>query len=207
MNNMPKPLFRILLGTNNQGKLQEMSALLEGAPIELLVPLDLNLEIKVEESGGSYQENAVLKARYWSAQSGLASLADDSGLEVDALDGAPGLFSHRFTGNPNASDSERRNYLLERLSNHPHPWSARFICAVAIAIPAQELITCVGSCEGEIISTERGTNGFGYDPIFMVSGTGKTMAELSMEQKNHLSHRAQAMQAARTILVEKLNKS
>jgi XTP/dITP diphosphohydrolase len=203
---MKKPLYRLLLGTNNPGKLLEMTAILRGLPLELLTPSDLNLGIHVEETGNSFQENADLKALSWSARSGMACLADDSGLEVDALNGAPGLFSHRFTGDPDASDAERREYLIERLQKLPMPWIAKFQCAVAIATPGQELIRASGFCEGEIIKEARGSNGFGYDPIFLVSGTGKTMAELCLEEKNQISHRARAIQAARLILDQRLNK-
>jgi XTP/dITP diphosphohydrolase len=202
---MNQSTLRLLLGTNNPGKVEEMSALFIGLPIELLTPSSLSLDLQIEETGGSYQENADLKAIQWSNSSGLACLADDSGLEVDALDGAPGLYSHRFTGNANANDSDRRKYLLQSLEDLPQPWTARFRCAVTIAIPGQDLIQTTGSCEGQIIIKERGINGFGYDPIFLVKGTDKTMAELDIEQKNLISHRARAIQPARAILLERMN--
>lgn len=197
--------FRLLLGTNNPGKVKEMSALLIGLPFELVTPSSLSLDLLIEETGRSYQENAALKALKWSTCCEIACLADDSGLEVDALDGAPGLYSHRFTGNMNANDLERRKYLLKRLEGLPKPWTARFRCAVAIAIPGQELIQTAGSCEGQIIREERGLNGFGYDPIFLIKGSDKTMAELDIEQKNQVSHRARAIQSAKTILLERMN--
>lgn len=200
-----RPTLRLLLGTNNRGKLQEMSSLLDGLPLILVTPSDLRLNTQIEETGNSYQENAALKAMNWSIRSGLACLADDTGLEVDALDGAPGLFSHRFTGDPNASDAERRRYLIDQLREFPHPWTARFKCAVAIAIPGLKLISAMGSCEGEIIVDERGTNGFGYDPVFLVKGSEKTMAELSLEEKNIISHRARAIQSIRASLVKRLH--
>ena len=200
------PIRRLLLGTNNPGKIAEMTALLDGFSLVILKPSDLCLDLQVEETGVSYLENAVLKALSWSSQCGITTLADDSGLEVDALNGAPGVMSHRFTGNSGSSDAERRKHLLHQLQNAPRPWTARFQCAVAIAIPGEELITGAGSCEGEIIPEERGTNGFGYDPIFLVRGTGKTMAELSPDQKNQLSHRARAMASTRPILIERLLK-
>ena len=123
MNQSP---MNMLLGTNNPGKAQEMAALLSDLPLVLLTPSSIALELEVEETGGSYQKNAAIKAITWASRSGLACLADDSGLEVDALDGAPGVYSHRFTTNPNASDAEHRKYLLERLENMPQPWTARF---------------------------------------------------------------------------------
>jgi XTP/dITP diphosphohydrolase len=202
MNQLP---LNLLLGTNNPGKIQEMMALLSNLPLVLLTPSSISLDLLIEETGGSYQENAALKAIAWSSKSGLACLSDDSGLEVDALGGAPGLYSHRFTANPNASDVERRNHLLERLESLPQPWTARFQCAVAIAIPGQDLIQTTGDCAGEIIKEERGMNGFGYDPIFLVQGTGKTMAELDDGEKNQISHRARAIRSARTVLLERAN--
>ena len=195
----------LLLGTNNTGKVQELKALLSNLPLVLLTPSSISLDLCIEETGRSYQENAAIKAITWSSRSGLACLADDSGLEVDALNGSPGLYSHRFTANPKASDAERRKYLLERLEYLPQPWTARFQCAVAIVIPGQDLIQTTGTCEGEIIKEERGMNGFGYDPIFMVQGKGKTMAELNLEEKNKISHRARAIQSARIVLIEKTN--
>jgi XTP/dITP diphosphohydrolase len=198
------PIHRILLGTSNPGKIAEMIAMLDGLPLMILQPSDVSLKLSVEENGESYLDNATHKALSWSRQSGITTLADDSGLEVDALNGAPGVKSHRFTGNMDASDAERRIYLLQQLHNFPRPWTAHFICAVAIAIPGGELITGAGSCEGEIIPEERGTNGFGYDPIFLVGDTGKTMAELSTEQKNRISHRARAIASTRPALLERL---
>jgi XTP/dITP diphosphohydrolase len=198
------PEYRLLLGTSNPGKIAEMTALLDGLSLIIIQPSDLPYDLQVEETGETYLDNAVHKALSWSRQSGLMTLADDSGLEVDALNGAPGLISHRFTGNLDASDAERRKYLIQLLRDYPRPWTGRFQCAVAIALPGDELITGTGSCEGEIIPEERGTNGFGYDPIFLVGGTGKTMAELSMDQKNCLSHRARAIASARPALIERL---
>lgn len=183
-----------------------MAALLAGLPLIILQPSDLPINLEVEENGESYLDNAIHKALSWSRQSGITTLADDSGLEVDALDGAPGILSHRFTGNPDASDAERRKYLIQQLQAFPRPWIARFKCSVAIAIPGEDLITGTGTCEGEIIPEERGTNGFGYDPIFIVGETGKTMAELSMEQKNCLSHRARAIASTRPVLIERILK-
>ncbi|MBN2256810.1 MAG: RdgB/HAM1 family non-canonical purine NTP pyrophosphatase [Anaerolineaceae bacterium] len=196
---------QLLLGTNNPGKIQELSALLAGLQLELITPRTLGVELSIEEQGTSYMENAIHKALTWSRLSSLPALADDSGLEVDALSGAPGLLSHRFTGNPNACDDERRHMLLDKLQLFQRPWFACFIRAVAIASPGQEMITATGYCHGEIIPEERGTNGFGYDPIFLVYPTGKTMAELSMAHKNRVSHRAKALLTARQKLIEQLH--
>lgn len=200
------PPYRLLLGTNNPGKTMELIALLDGLNLDICKPVDLGQELNVDEVGNNYLENALLKAQAWSKQSGIATLADDSGLEVDALHGAPGVLSHRITGVPAASDAERRKFLLLQLTGLSRPWTARFKCAIVVAVPGRESITGTGFCEGEIISEERGTNGFGYDPIFLVHGTGKTMAELSMAEKNQLSHRARAMESICPMLAEILYK-
>jgi len=193
---------RLLLATNNPGKVAEIKALLRGLGLELLTPEELGLQLDVAEDGRTYAENATKKARAFSKASGLVSLGDDSGLEVDALSGRPGLHSHRFAPQPHASDADRRHYLLEQLRDQPHPWTARFQATVAIATPAGGLHLAVGWCEGEIIPEERGRNGFGYDPIFFFPELGRTMAELKMDEKNRLSHRARAVQNAIPILRE-----
>jgi XTP/dITP diphosphohydrolase len=197
---MPK----LLLATNNRGKVREMQSLLDGLGVELLLPANLGLELHVTEEGQTYAENAAQKALAFARASGQIALGDDSGLEVDALDGKPGLHSHRFASWPDATDADRRVYLLRRLQGRPRPWTACFRAAVAVATPAGEVSCAVGACEGEIIPEERGTNGFGYDPIFLIPALGKTMAELSMDEKNRLSHRARAIQNARQILKEML---
>jgi XTP/dITP diphosphohydrolase len=142
------------------------------------------------------------KARAYAAASGLVALADDSGLEVDALNGAPGLYSARYSAKPGATDADRRKYLLENLHTRPRPWKAHFHATVAIAQPAGEIRFADGNCYGEIIPEERGMNGFGYDPIFFIPDKGCTMAELEQEEKNKLSHRGLAVKAAIPILKE-----
>jgi XTP/dITP diphosphohydrolase len=202
---MNRPV-RLMLGTNNQGKIREMIALLDDLPLDLVTPISLDCKLDVKEVGKSYLENAAHKALTWAKQCDIATLADDSGLEVDALDGSPGIYSHRFTGNPDASDYERRRFLVNQLQIFPRPWFAHFVCVVAIAIPGQDLLSTSGYCYGQIIPDERGTNGFGYDPIFFVSDAGKTMAELSTQEKNIYSHRAKALKSARPILIDRLLK-
>lgn len=197
-------MSKILVATLNMGKLKEIQALLADLPIELITPADLNLDMVVEESGSSYAENARLKAVAFAQASGLISLADDSGLEVDALGGLPGLHSARFAPWGGASDADRRALLLEKLRLKERPWTARFRCVVALATPSGEVQFAEGICPGEIIPEERGENGFGYDPIFLISELGKTMAELDMEEKNKLSHRGRAMRAAHIILKQML---
>jgi XTP/dITP diphosphohydrolase len=184
----------LLIGSGNPGKLVEMRALLEHLPLKLCVQEDLGDAIAIAETGGSYAENASLKAKTLAGHFGLWTIADDTGLEVDALDGAPGLHSARLLG-PGASDAQRRARLLEMLASEPKPWNARFRCVAALAGPEGQLETAEGVCEGEIIETEHGAHGFGYDAIFRIDGLDRTMAELTPMQKNSLSHRARAVQA------------
>ncbi len=190
----------LLVATRNPGKLIEIQSLLEGINITLTTPDSYGIPLNVEENGSSYEENASLKARLFARSSGLVTLADDSGLEVDVLEGKPGIHSARFSPLPNATDADRRAYLLGMLCRHPRPWSAHFHCTVAIATPQEKLYYAQGNCPGEVIPDERGSNGFGYDPIFLLPEVGLTMAELSMEDKNRLSHRARAVKAALPIL-------
>lgn len=197
---------RLLAATNNRGKLSEILSLLDGLPMEIVTPDKVGLSLEVAETGSTYEENASLKAIAFMHASGLVALADDSGLEVDALDGLPGIRSARFSPLPNASDADRRAYLLNLLKPCPRPWIAHFHCTVAIAAPDERIYFTQGNCPGEIIPFERGTNGFGYDPIFFIPEVGMTMAELSMSKKNLLSHRARAIKAAIPILLELLGK-
>jgi XTP/dITP diphosphohydrolase len=194
----------ILIATNNKGKVDEIKALLGGLDITLLTPSDLGLTLEVAEDGQTYAENAAKKAAAFAAEAGMIALADDSGLEVDALGGQPGLHSHRFCPIPEATDLDRRKYLLGRLRDTPRPWTARFRATVAIALPSGGIKLAFGQCEGEIIPEERGSNGFGYDPIFFIPELGHTMAELEMAEKNRLSHRARAIRNAIPILKEVL---
>ncbi len=194
----------LLLATNNIGKLREIQAILGGQEIRLLTPKEVGLQLEVIEDGETYIANASRKALAFARASNLLSLSDDSGLEVEALDGAPGLHSARFSPKPGATDADRRALLLQRLQDHPRPWRARFHCTVALATPAGWVDTVEGNCPGEIIPEERGQNGFGYDPIFLVVERGLTMAELGLEEKNQISHRARAVRAAIPLILGKL---
>ena len=187
--------MKMLIATTNPGKITELMDLLNGLDLILFTLDDLALNLKVEETGHTYAQNAILKAQAYSQVSGLVTLADDTGLEVEALKGAPGLHSARFAADPNAGDADRRKLLLERLRPFPRPWTARFICSVALATPGGQVQTADGACSGEIIDQERGTNGFGYDPIFLYTDLDKTGAELTLEEKNQVSHRARAVKA------------
>ena len=200
-------MMRLLVATHNKGKLSELESLLADLNLTLLTPDSLRINLEVMENGTTYEENASLKARAYARISGLVTLADDSGLEVEALGGLPGIRSARFSTLPNATDADRRSYLLSLLRDYPRPWTAHFHCTVAIASPGGEIYYAQGDCPGEVIPHERGTNGFGYDPIFLLNEIGLTMAELSMEEKNHLSHRARAVKAAQPILLNIFHRS
>jgi XTP/dITP diphosphohydrolase len=206
-------MHKLLIATNNQGKIKELHELLTGMDVELVTPSQIGLDLDVIEDGLTYAENATKKAVAFAQASGLISLADDSGLEADALNGEPGLYSARYgsdslplnsqnmggAGGGRLSDAERRKYLISKLQDKPRPWTARFRAVIAIAKDGDVQLS-EGICEGEIIPEERGTGGFGYDPIFLLPDLGKTMAELSMEQKNRLSHRARAVMNAKEML-------
>ncbi len=194
-------MTKLLLATKNPGKIREMIGILEGVNVEIVIPGDLGLELHVEESGQTYAENASKKALVYARASGLLTLADDSGIEVDALKGAPGLFSARYSPKIGAMDKDRRDYLLEQLRAFSRPWPARFHCTVAIAAREGVIHISEGYCAGEIIPDERGESGFGYDPIFLVNGFERTMAELSLSEKNRISHRGKAIEAAMPILL------
>jgi len=193
---------KLLIATNNMGKIKELQDLLKGLNLKLTTPSQIGLDLDIIEDGNTYAENAVKKSAAFAQASGLISLADDSGLEVDALDGAPGLYSARYgsTYDGKLSNGERCKYLLSKLQDNPRPWTARFRATVAVADPNGDVQLTEGICEGEIIPEERGTNGFGYDPIFLLPELEKTMAELSMEEKNRLSHRAKAVIKIRGII-------
>jgi XTP/dITP diphosphohydrolase len=194
----------LLLATGTPGKIREMRALLSGLKLVLVTPRDLDLDLKVTEDGETYAQNAAKKAAQFARATGLLTLADDSGLEVDALGGLPGLRSARFAPWSSATDADRRAYLLARLQGKPRPWSARFRCVAALAQPGGEIQSAEGVCPGEIVPEERGSRGFGYDPIFLLPSLGLTMAELDMAQKNRLSHRARAVRAIRPTLIKML---
>jgi len=196
------PLHRIslIIATGNPGKFNEIATLLHGLSVVLL-PLDRVGPIEVpQESGESFQVNARQKAEAVSRASGQLTLADDSGLEVDALGGQPGVRSARF-GGPQATDADRNRLVLEMLRGiPPERRAARFRCVVAIADPGGTTRLAEGVCEGRIALAPRGTGGFGYDPLFEIPSLGKTFAEVEPEIKNRLSHRAKAMAVARVIL-------
>jgi XTP/dITP diphosphohydrolase len=194
--------MRILVATHNRGKLREYAALLADLPAEWVALDDVGINVEVEETGSTFEQNALLKAEAYGRLSGLPTLADDSGLEVDALGGEPGVQSARYAG-PDASDADRYHLLLERMKDIPDERrGARFRCVVALYMPDGRTYAAEGVCEGRIARAPRGTHGFGYDPVFLVDECGMTMAELPPEVKNRISHRARAIQAFRPQLVK-----
>jgi len=177
---------RLVIASGNAGKLREYRDLLSSAGVELVA-----FDSEVDEVGESYSENARLKAEAALARSGLPSLGDDSGLEVEALDGFPGIKSARL----GPTQKERTAELLRRLEGVPRPWQARFVCVIALAMPGRDTRFFEGECRGEVVPEWRGEAGFGYDPIFLVPGTGKTFGEMPPEEKRKYSHRAAAARA------------
>ncbi len=177
---------KLVIASGNAGKLREYRELLADTGLELIA-----FDHEVDEVGKTYADNAQLKAKTALAASGLPSLGDDSGVEVDALGGFPGLRSARL----GPTQKERTAILLERLDGHPRPWTARFVCTVALAAPRLPVRFFEGECRGEIVPEWRGEAGFGYDPIFLVPGTGKTFGEMPPEEKRLYSHRARAVRA------------
>lgn len=193
---------KLLIATTNRGKREEIVDLLSSLDLDLVFPDQLGSELEVEETGTTYAQNALLKARAYAQKYALPVLADDTGLEVDALDGRPGLHSARYLPIPGATDADRRHELVAELSIMPHPWKARFVCVVAVVLPDGEEFLASGAVDGEIQPEERGEGGFGYDRLFFISEPGKTMAELTMEEKNSISHRARAVKAVLPYLLD-----
>jgi XTP/dITP diphosphohydrolase len=190
----------LLIATANTHKWDEFRAIFSDLPYQLLSLKDVQLDINVEETGTTFEENSQLKARAYARTSGLLSLSDDSGLEIDALGGAPGVYSARF-GGENMPYNERFDLIYERLGGlSPEQCTARFRCVITIAEPSGYHRSVEGVIEGVISAAPRGENGFGYDPIFLVPELGKTTAEISPEQKNRISHRGQAARRARALL-------
>lgn len=177
---------RLVIASGNTGKLREYRELLAGAGVELVA-----FDSEIEEAGETYAQNAQLKADEGAARSGLPALGDDSGVEVEALGGFPGIRSARL----GPTQEERTAELLSRLEGKPRPWNARFVCVLALADPGHPVQFFEGECRGEIVPEWRGEAGFGYDPVFLVPGTGKTFGEMPPEEKRLYSHRARAVRA------------
>lgn len=191
----------LLLATTNPGKLQEFREIFAGLPFQLTTLAEQQIDLEVEETGATFAENALLKAQAYTRASGLLTLADDSGLEIDALGGEPGVRSARW---PSAETpySERFRLIFQRLAGlASEQRTARFRCVIALAQPKGWYETVEGVCEGVIAPEARGTHGFGYDPIFLIPALGRTTAELPPEEKHRISHRGRAARAAREVLL------
>ncbi|MCI7693368.1 XTP/dITP diphosphatase [Veillonella caviae] len=183
---------RIVLATGNAGKIREFEQAFSHMNISCVPVKEICQVPEPEETGTTFMENALLKARYYSEQTGLPCLADDSGLVVDALNGAPGVYSARYAGE-HGDDVANNNKLIAQLQGK-HNRSAHYVCALALAYPDGTSVTAEAACDGEIQDTPIGTNGFGYDPYFYVPQFGKTMAELDLDTKETISHRGKALQ-------------
>jgi len=186
--------MRYALATANPGKIKEMQKILSGLDIEVVTRENLGIEIEIEETGTTFLENAKIKAAAICKASGLPSIADDSGLIVDALGGRPGVYSSSFGGEKLTAE-ERCDYLLKKMESFKstEQRSARFACTIVCAFPDGDIISAAGECEGSIAFKPSGSGGFGYDPVFIPEGNNKTMAELLFEEKNKISHRGKAL--------------
>ena len=185
--------MKLILASNNKKKLRELGEILSDMHVELLSQRDAGCDFEVEETGTTFAENAYLKAKAVADATGLAAVADDSGLMVEALNGEPGVYSARYApGGHEASDKEKYEYLLSKLVNVEHR-AAKFVSSICCILPDGSIIRTEGECRGEILREPAGEGGFGYDPVFMPQGYDRSMAELGTEVKNRISHRANAL--------------
>jgi len=199
----PQRTQRLLIASGNAHKVEEFRAILAGLPYALLGLRDAGVTGEVEETGATFAANAILKAEGYARMTGLLALADDSGLEIDALGGEPGVYSARWAG-PDVTYPERFRLLAARLAGVPDARrTARYRCVIAVAGPGDAGLrgTAEGTLEGRIVDEPRGTGGFGYDPIFYLPGLGRTVGELAPEEKHRISHRARAAAGARDLLL------
>ncbi len=184
--------MKLVLASDNKNKLREFRVLFDSFDIELISKAESGFTDEVEETGETFAENARIKAEAVMRATGLPAIADDSGLRVDALGGAPGVHSARYTGNHADSDKDRYELLLRNLDGRDDR-TARFVCSLCCAFPNGDILTAEGTCEGSILLSPSGENGFGYDPVFCPDGFDRSMAELTMEEKNAISHRGKAL--------------
>lgn len=195
---------KIIFATTNEGKVREVRMMLEDCDIELQTLKEAGIDIDIVEDGSTFEENAIIKAKTIMEMTGEIALADDSGLEVDYLDGAPGIYSARYLG-VDTPYSEKNSHIIELLKDAKgEERSARFVCAMAVAFPDGEIKTCRGTIEGYIGYEEKGTNGFGYDPIVYVPEYKMTTGEMTPKLKNSISHRGKALQKMTEILKERI---
>ncbi len=197
-------MMKLILASNNNKKMAELRDILADLPVEILSQREAGCDFEVEETGTTFEENAFLKAEAVARATGLAAIADDSGLMVDALGGEPGVYSARYTGSHDATDRERYEFLLKKLGDEENR-AARFVSCICCILPDGGRIDTRGECPGEILFAPRGEGGFGYDPVFMPEGFSTSMAELGTEVKNRISHRARALEKFKQQLKEYMN--
>ena len=185
-------MIKLILASNNAHKIREFRELVEGMDVELLSQREAGLELDVEETGTTFEANAYIKAKAVTDALGCAAVSDDSGLEVDCLDGRPGVYSARYGGGHDVSDEDKNAFLLKEMGDTDNR-TARYVCAICCTMPDGHVIECRGECEGEMLTAPRGNGGFGYDPIFKPEGHDRAMAELTPDEKNAISHRGKAM--------------
>ena len=195
--------MKLVLASKNEKKLKEMRDILSQMGVEVCLESAVGVDVDVEETGATFEENSLLKAKAVMEASGLPAIADDSGLCVDALGGAPGVYSARY-GGPGLDDAGRYRLLLENMKGQPR--AAKFVSVITCCFPNGDVLTARGECPGTIAFAPMGEGGFGYDPVFFVPGLKKTFAQLTAEEKNAISHRGKAMEAFRVKLEEYLNK-
>ncbi|MBM7648907.1 XTP/dITP diphosphohydrolase [Bacillus ectoiniformans] len=194
----------VIIATKNPGKAKEFKEMFSAYGYEVKTLLDYPDFPDIEETGQTFEENAILKAEAVSAATGRLAIADDSGLVIDALNGRPGVYSARYAGEAKDDQANIEKVLAELIEVPAEKRAARFYCALALAVPNEPVLTVSGTCEGQISTSQQGKNGFGYDPIFFVPSLGRTMAELSPEEKHRISHRGQAIQALKGKLSDTL---
>ena len=197
-------MIKLILASNNAHKIREFRELVEGMDVELLSQREAGLELDVEETGTTFEANAYIKAKAVTDALGCAAVSDDSGLEVDCLDGRPGVYSARYGGGHDVSDEDKNAFLLNEMGDTDKR-TARYVCAICCTMPDGHVIECRGECEGEMLRAPRGNGGFGYDPIFRPLGYDRSMAELSPDEKNAISHRGKAMREFMEKFKEYLN--
>ena len=191
--------IRFVLASNNKGKLKEMREILSELGIDVMSQKEAGIASEPEEDGTTFEENAIIKAKAAMEASGLPAIADDSGIAVDALNGEPGIYSARY--GDCASDEERVEYLLKNMENEEHR-AAKFVSSIAVTFPNGDVLTTIGECHGTLTYAPVGENGFGYDPIFYMEQFGRTLAEVTPEEKNSVSHRGRALRAMKEKLTE-----
>lgn len=195
---------RIIFATTNENKVREVNMIMEGFDVELCTMKEAGVNVEIVEDGTTFEENAIIKAKTVMEITGEIAIADDSGLEVDYLDGAPGIYSARFLGEDTSYDI-KNSYIIDKLKDAKgKERSARFVCAMAVAFPDGEVVTCKGTIEGLIAYEQKGSNGFGYDPIVYVPEYEMTTGEMAPELKNSISHRGKALEQMKEILKGRL---